>query len=86
MPLVKRITTAYLFENGNLVVFDRGGQQVPELQGPYSIEKHKRIILESIDNCELKGFSILPSGFIGHANDIKYFRDKNISWDEIQEL
>lgn len=86
MPLVKRITSAYLFSNGNLVVCDKDGQ-IPELQGPYSIELHKRILLEATDNCEFRGFSALPNGFVLHARSwADSFRDKNLSYEEIKQL
>ena len=87
MSLEKRVVNAYLFDNGNLAVFDWTGHQVEELQGAYSIDKHKRILLEATDTCRFKGFNILPSGFVSHAKDYAdYFRDKNLSWDEIKEL
>lgn len=85
--LNKRIKAAYLFENGNLAAIDTDGQQVPELQGAYSIDTHKRIILESTDYCSFTGFEILPSGFLRTVNSYcDYFRSKNMSWEEINEL
>ena len=76
MPLTKRVKSAFLFPNGMLVACGIDDQQIPELNGPYSINKHKRIILESCDDCEFKGFDILPDGFVRLANDILYFRKK----------
>lgn len=67
MALKKRVQNAYLFENGNLAAFDSAGKQIGELQGAYSIKKHKRILLEAMDDCEFQGFNILPKGFIRHA-------------------
>lgn len=88
MELKKRVKSAYLFDNGNLAVFDYVGQQIPELQGTYSIDRHKRILLEAMDDCDFKGFyQLLPPGFISHAKDYAdYFRDKNLSWNEIAKL
>lgn len=86
MPLIKRVKNVYLFPNGNLAAFDLTGEQIPELQGTYSIEKHKRILLEADDWCKFEGFHILPIGFIQHAIDVNYFREKNMSWEEIKEL
>lgn len=87
MALKKRVKSAYLFPNGNLGAFNIEGQQIGELQGAYSIDKHKRILLEATDNCDFKGFNILPIGFITHAKDYAdYFRQKNISWEDIENL
>lgn len=87
MPLQKRVQNAYLFDNGNLAAFDLGGQQIPELQGPYSIGTHKRILLEARDDCKFQGFGILPRGFHKHASDwADYFRERNLSFEEINDL
>ena len=87
MPLEKRVKNVYLFTNGNLATFNYEDEQVPELQGPYSIDIHKRILLEAIDDCEFKGFHVLPIGFISHAKEWSdYFKGKNLSWDEIKQL
>lgn len=83
----KRVKTAYLFDNGNLAVCDEKGEQIPELQGQYSIHTHKRILLEAMDSCEYNGFEILPIGFILAARDwANYFRSKNMSLEEINSL
>lgn len=87
MALKKRVTKVYLLPNGNFTVFNTEGQQIGELQGPYSIDLHKRILLEAMDDCEFDGFSILPSGFIKHAKDYAdYYRGLDMSWEEIQNL
>jgi hypothetical protein len=87
MPLVKRIKNTYLFPNGNLAVFGFDGQQIPELQGAYSIDKHKRILLEAREDCEFSGFDILPIGFIEHAKRFSdYFKERGLSWEEIEEV
>lgn len=86
MANIKRVQNAYLFPNGNIAAFDENGEQIPELQGPYSIETHYRLLLERLDNCKLEGFNVLPAGFIKHANDkAEYFRDQNLSWEEIKK-
>ncbi len=87
MPLHKRVKTVFLFDNGNLAVLDIKGQQIGELQSAYSIDTHARILLEATDDCEFKGFEVLPTGFVKHAKDYAdYFRGKNMSWEEIKEL
>ena len=48
-----------LFPTGVLSVFDSNGEQIPELQGTYSIDKHKRILLEAMDECKYEGFNQL---------------------------
>jgi len=85
--LIKRVKNAYLFPNGNLAACNIEGHQIPELQGQYSIEIHKRILLEALDDCEFKGFHLLPNGFVRTAEDwARFFRDKNKSYKEIKEL
>ena len=87
MALTKRVTSAFLFPTGNLAVFDCTGAQIPELQGTYSIELHKRITLEATDMCEFHGFHMLPKGFIDTAYDwAEHWIEKNMSWDEIQSI
>ncbi len=87
MALNKRVTSAILLSTGNLAVFDLERQQIPELQGSYSIDTHQRILLEATDDCKFEGFHILPYGFTQHARDFAdYFRGKNLSWEEIQEF
>lgn len=87
MALIKRVKDAYLFPNGNLVACDAAGNQISELQDPYSIDKHKRILLEAMDNCEFKGFGILPAGFQTSASLwARYFREQNLSFEEIENL
>ena len=83
----KRVKNAYLFDNGNLAAFDIAGEQIPELQGAYSIETHKRILLEAMDDCEFNGFYSLPPGFnIAAKQYADYFKKQNLSWEEIQAL
>jgi hypothetical protein len=87
MALIKRVHSAYLFPNGNLAACDTMGNQIPELQGAYSIDKHKRILLEASDACMFKGFSVLPPGFIKHAYEwAVFFRERNMSFEEIENL
>lgn len=82
-----KIKDVYLFDNGNLAVFDISGQQMPELQGQYSIDTHKRILLLSDSNTHFKGFNILPGGFMKTVNDwAGYFKSRNMTWEEIQAI
>lgn len=86
MPINKRIKAAFLFENGNLAVIDTAGNQVGELQGPYSIEKHQRILIEAVSGCEMNGFEILPKGFIAHANELADYCIKNdLNYDDLEK-
>lgn len=87
MALKKRVANAYLFPNGNLAAFNFEGEQIGELQGAYAIDTHKRILLEAMDDCKFLGFNILSSGFIKHAKDYAdYFREQNLSFEDIQSL
>lgn len=77
----------YLFDNGNLAVFDENGEQMPELQGTYSIELHKRILLEADITCKFEGFDRLPFGFNKSAQDFaNYFKNKKMTWEQITNL
>lgn len=85
--LIPRVKTAYLFPEGQLAVFDIAGHQIAELQGMYSIEKHKRILLEALPDCAFKGFHQLPQGFTQSVKGwADLFRKKNLSWEEIENL
>lgn len=87
MPLKKRVQTAFLFPNGVLAACDARGEQIPELQGAYSIDKHKRICLEALPDCKFNGFHILPDGFFSAVDSwLEYFADKNMSWEEINDI
>lgn len=88
MALIKRVKTAYLFpNNGMLVTIDVNGQQIGELQGAYSIDTHKRILLEAMDNCEFNGFDILPFRFTKHAREwAELWRERNMSMEDIDNL
>jgi len=86
MTVIKRVKKAYLFETGNLSVFDEAGQHIPELEGTYSIDKHKRIFLEAADGFKFDGQHILPFGFMKTAWEWSvYFREKGIPWEEAKE-
>lgn len=86
MPIVKRVKKVYLFETGNLAVFDIHGKQIPELQGSYSIDTHKRILLEAADDMKFEGQHMLPGGFIKTSWEwAMYFREKDISWEEAKD-
>jgi hypothetical protein len=83
--LVKRVQSAYLFDNGNLAASDIRGDQIPELQGPYSIEKHQRIVAEALDTCEFKGFEQVPRHWQTHVYSFaNYLRRNNLSWEEMR--
>lgn len=60
----KPIKAAFLFPNGMLAVFDIEGNQVGELQGLYSIEKHQEIIIRRTKDAKMEGFGKLPQGFL----------------------
>lgn len=86
MAVIKRVKKVYLFETGNLSVFDETGQRIPELEGPYSIDKHKRILLEAADDLKFEGQHILPFGFIKTAWEWSaHFREKGIAWEEAKD-
>jgi hypothetical protein len=87
MALKKRIANVYLFPNGNLAVFDLAGQQIPELQGLYSIDKHKRILLEAHEICKYEGFEMIPTGWKETAILwADHFIKQNMSFEEIKEI
>lgn len=84
---IKRVANVFLFPTGVLAVCDADGKQIPELQGTYSINKHKRIMLEALPNCEFKGFEILPHGFNQTVlNWYDHFKNQNLSWWQINSL
>lgn len=84
---IQRVKNAYLFENGNIAAFDLSGQQIPELQGAYSIHVHQRLLLEATDDCEFKGFEMVPLGWKKTVNSwFEYFKSKDLSWEEINNL
>ncbi len=87
MPLQLRISHARLNANGSMIIFDLNGNQIPELQKDYSIENHKRVLLEADDNCLFSGFDILPPSFHKEAKAwSSYYRQRYMSWEEIKEL
>lgn len=87
MPLIKRAKTVFLFPNGMIACCGQDGEQIAELQGPYSIDLHKRILLESLDDCDIKGFEILPYSFLESVNRwLSNFKGANLSWEEIKAI
>lgn len=83
----KRVADVFLFPTGMLAVCDANGEQIGELQGSYSIDLHKRIKLEALDECKFNGFDILPYGFnTAVCNWLQVFGNQNLSWDEIKSL
>lgn len=86
MTVIKRVKKVFLFETGNLAVFDEHDQRIAELEGPYSIDKHKRIFLEAADNFKFDGQHILPLGFMKTAWEWSaHFREKGIPWEEAKD-
>ena len=74
-----QIKEAILMDNGNLLVSDYEGNQIAELQGQYSFETHKRILLASDEKTRISGFDIIPTSF---KSEIKSFVDywKSHGW------
>lgn len=84
---MKKLKAVYLFPNGNIAVFDTSGQQVPELQGEYSLEKHRRILLQADNSTTFEGFEHLPAGFVESAKKwAEYFKKQNLTWEQIESL
>jgi hypothetical protein len=50
------VSSVYLWRNGVLMVFDDAGDQVPELQGPASVEKVREIQRRSSRETKWYGF------------------------------
>ena len=50
------VRTAYRFDNGRVFVFDEHGEQIFELQGPYSEERRRAIVARSDEKTEYYGF------------------------------
>lgn len=74
--MVKDVGAVFLFDNGMVATCNIEGEQIPELQGSYSIELHKKIFLRATTNCEWKGFEIIPVGWIESINNwYKFFKD-----------
>lgn len=64
-----KIKSAFLFDTGMIVSFDERGEQVPHLQGPYSIEIHAQILAKSDHATEWNGFDQVPTGWERHARE-----------------
>lgn len=71
-----RIKEALLMSNGNLMVTDYEGKQISELQGTYSIETHKRIMLLADNETKFVGFNIIPESFSHVVNEFVLFWNK----------
>lgn len=50
------VTSVYRFPNGNVCVFNKEGNQVPDLQGKYNAELHKKIRYYSNEVTNWQGF------------------------------
>lgn len=53
-----KVMATYKFPNGNVVTFGYNGQQVPMLQGIYSIELEEKIKQYSNNKTKWEGFNI----------------------------
>ena len=86
MSSIKRkLSAVFLFPNGFIAVCGKDGQQVNDLQGEYSVELHKRIMLEADFDTEIKGFHVLPKAFSEIANEFSdYWKPKKMTWDQIK--
>lgn len=54
------IKTAYLWANGMLMVFGEDGEQIPELQGPFDLERYQAIKDRATPDTEWHGFNEQP--------------------------
>ena len=50
------VAHAYLWENGMTMVFDRFGEQIPDLQGPHTPELEQAIRERALPGAKLTGF------------------------------
>jgi hypothetical protein len=57
----KLATNSFLFPNGMVATTDQNGEQIPELQGEYSIDLHLKIIKRSSKEAILHGFPELKN-------------------------
>jgi hypothetical protein len=56
MTDTKDVAAVYLWQNGNVMVFDWNGQQIGELQGRHSEELEEKIRARSNERTEWYGF------------------------------
>jgi len=54
--MIKDVVAAFRFPNNMVAVTDRNGEQIPELQGPYTIELHRLIQARATPQCEWNGY------------------------------
>jgi hypothetical protein len=54
------IKSTHLFQNGMVMTFGEDGEQIPDLQGPYSSILHKKLIELSDENTEWWGWNGRP--------------------------
>ena len=52
--MVSVIKSVYLFPNEMICVCDKNGEQIPEFQGRFSIERMKQILDNSDENTEFR--------------------------------
>lgn len=50
------VSSAYRWKNGMVMVFDTTGRQVPQLQGEYCVDLHRRIRQHSSHQTKWFGF------------------------------
>lgn len=80
------IKEALLMANGNLMVSDKNGKQIAELQGQYSFETHKRILLASDENTKITGFEIIPPSFKREIKDfVSFWKAKGWTYESYLE-
>lgn len=56
MIMEDKVMATYLFPNGMVATFGWNGEQIPELQEPYSVDLHKKITLRSDEKTQWNGF------------------------------
>lgn len=54
---MSHVAAAYLWQNGLTMVFDHGGEQIPELQGRHTAELEQRIRERSDERTVFFGFA-----------------------------
>lgn len=52
-----KVKSTFLFDNGMIITFDKYENQIPELQGEYSEELHKKITERSEPTTVWTGFA-----------------------------
>lgn len=77
---------AFLQASGKLTVLDANRQPIPYFSGYYSIQQHKRILLEAAPTCQFLNFDLLPRGFTNTCMDFAtYYREQKLTWEQIPD-